>query len=207
MPNPFLNLMNRKFFTAWFQMSDGLFFTSHHYFGGLPATDKPVLMLCNHISWWDGIWVLLWNRAVFKKDFHVLMLQRELAKRPFLKSLGAIGLEGGRHALATVLALQSICRRPGTLLLIFPEGRIGAAQCGQLKFETALLKRLPLQEVQLVFAYHAIAYGNRFRPRVFHFAEAVDAVPVSALEASYHVFSLACRETVTQEMATLIAAG
>lgn len=196
----FVNLFYRIFFTLWFRLSDRFTFATHHYEGRLPVGKKPVLMLCNHMSWWDGIWMLLWNERSFHKDFNVLMLQEELRKRPFLKALGAVGLPKDRTFVAAVAQLKAICLKPNALLLIFPEGQIRAAQAEGIIFSMGILRRLPLQQLQLAFAYNAVEYGNTFRPMVFQFVEPTDALDLEAVEAAYNAFVGRCKRAITLEI-------
>lgn len=200
----FLDPFYRMFFTVWFRLSDHLVFRAHHYHGSLPKGEQATLLLCNHISWWDGAWMLLWNHKRLFKSFHVLMLARELEKRPFLRSLGAVGLLQGRQLPQTVAELSGICRKPNGLLLIFPQGEIRAAQEGPIRFQMGLLKRLPLEEVQLAFAFNAVEYGNKVRPAVFHFIEAIQSTPVESIEKEYEAFVVRCKAVVAAEVERLI---
>jgi len=197
-----LNRFYRWFFLGWFGLVDRLFFRWQHWQEVPFDAQKPVLLLGNHISWWDGAWMLLRNAGHWKRRFNVLMLESELQKRPFLAALGAIGLQKGREQLQTLTQLQALANDPANLLLIFPEGRIGAAQAGELHFQKGLLNRLHLPDWQVVFVFSAVEFANKPRPSRYHFLKIADLVDAIDLEAAYHDFQRACQ----QRLVDLIAA-
>ncbi|GEM48514.1 lysophospholipid acyltransferase family protein [Deinococcus cellulosilyticus] len=77
-----------------------------------------VLLVPNHHSWWDGYVMgeLCWHAS---RKPALLMLDRQLQKYPFLKSVGAISHLNLREALQ---ALKS-----GRPLILFPEGAMRPA--------------------------------------------------------------------------------
>ena len=98
---------------------------------GLPGGSRkgaPLLIVSNHVSWWDGFIL----RAVHQKvrpgeALYIVMLERELAKRPFLKRLGALGFDPEstsslRSLLRDLKDFRS--RTPDFSVLFFPQGRI-----------------------------------------------------------------------------------
>ena len=50
--------------------------------GNVDVHDHSVLIISNHVSWWDGFWVLHLCMNVLYKKFHFMMLENELKKRP-----------------------------------------------------------------------------------------------------------------------------
>lgn len=49
--------------------------------GVIDVTDHSVLLIANHIGWWDGFWALYLSMKVFRKKYHFMMLEKELRKR------------------------------------------------------------------------------------------------------------------------------
>jgi hypothetical protein len=98
---------------------------------GLPhevPRDTPVLVCANHVSWWDGFLVRRLQRAV-RPDapLFTVMLERELAPRPYLRRLGALGLEPG--SLASLRGMLRFLkdqrsRTPELVLAFFPQGEL-----------------------------------------------------------------------------------
>lgn len=183
----------RAFFGLWFSFTDKLLFAQHHWIGEIDASDGPILLLANHTSWWDGVWVWQQNRRVWKFQWHVPMLAQSLQRWPFLKHLGGLPLSKGKALAPQADAILQACSTHGQMLLLFPEGQIRRTWPGQHVFEQALLKRL-LQPsgVKVVFLYQVIVGGNTPRPEVFHFLQPTMQNSPEALQLSYADFSAAC---------------
>jgi 1-acyl-sn-glycerol-3-phosphate acyltransferase len=195
-----LNRFYRCFFLGWFWLGDRLFFHQQRWQEAALCAHKPVLLLANHISWWDGAWMFLHNAGYWKRRFKVLMLEAELQKRPFLAALGAIGLGKGREQLQCLSQLTALAQDAQNLLLIFPEGAIQSAHQSLTKFETALIRRLDLSEWQVVFVYSAVEYLNQPRPTRFHFVEPCETNDYRGLSTAYSAFKAKCQAQLATEI-------
>jgi 1-acyl-sn-glycerol-3-phosphate acyltransferase len=83
--------------------------------GEVPA--GGLVVAANHHSWWDGYLALLLARRL-RRPLTLVMAERQLDRYPFFRRQGAIGTRELRTALRRV--------RAGALLVIYPEGAIGA---------------------------------------------------------------------------------
>ncbi len=45
--------------------------------------DLPILLITNHISWWDGFWADYINMKLFHRKFYFMMLEEQLLKHMF----------------------------------------------------------------------------------------------------------------------------
>jgi 1-acyl-sn-glycerol-3-phosphate acyltransferase len=95
---------------------------------GLPA-DRPLVMVANHTSWWDGFLLRDIHRVLRPgAPMYTLMSARELEHRPFFRLLGAVAVAEG-SAAATLHMLRCLRRwtdeRPDASVIVFPQGRIG----------------------------------------------------------------------------------
>ena len=109
---------------------------------GLPATvpdAQPVLLVSNHVSWWDGFLLRKLQVALRPRgSFHVVMLERELKQRPLLRLLGGVGLSpGSATSLRKLLRELAAARRdqPDRVVLFFPQGRIWPSHRRPLGFQ------------------------------------------------------------------------
>jgi 1-acyl-sn-glycerol-3-phosphate acyltransferase len=91
-------------------------------------TDRPVVLIGNHISNWDGfIFREIQKRLLPEWPIYSVMLEAELRRHPFIRLLGGIGMDP--HSVASVAgALRSVralrLARPDFFLSYFPQGGI-----------------------------------------------------------------------------------
>jgi 1-acyl-sn-glycerol-3-phosphate acyltransferase len=100
---------------------------------GLPgvvgvAKDRPLVIVANHTSWWDGFLLRDVHLALRgSAPMHTVMMASELRRQPFLHLLGAMPLQAGSSSslLRCLRTLRTATRKqPDTSLLFFPQGRI-----------------------------------------------------------------------------------
>ena len=48
---------------------------------------KPILLISNHVSWWDGFWAMYINLKLFKKKFYFMMHENQLLKYKFFNNI------------------------------------------------------------------------------------------------------------------------
>ena len=90
----------------------------------LPA--RPLVVYCNHPSWWDPLLCLLLAQRYFPARTHYAPIAADaLARYRFLARLGFFGLATGTwQGAATLLRVgQALVRQPQTALWITPEGQ------------------------------------------------------------------------------------
>jgi len=113
------------------------------------VSGKPLLVIGNHFSWWDGFFILWLNRRYFYKKCHVMMLEDQLRKNMILNKTGAFSIQpGGRTALESLAYANSIlregCQTDGTvkyrqpLVLMYPQGKIQSMHNREVKFEKGI---------------------------------------------------------------------
>lgn len=110
---------------------------------GLPADlpgHEPVLIVANHSSWWDGFLLRsIHERLRPRSPFYVLMTERELRPRPWLRGLGAIGLQpGSTRSVRAAFRYLAEQRRRAPFVLFFPQGRIWPSTRRPLGFEPGI---------------------------------------------------------------------
>ncbi len=114
----------------------------------------PVLLIANHFSWWDGFIAREVNTAVFKRRLHVMMLEEELSKRPFLRKMGAFSIRRkSRGALQSLNYAAALLDNPDHLLLLFPQGEFQTTHRYPLNFQNGwyrILEKAP-QDTQIFF--------------------------------------------------------
>lgn len=131
-----------------------------------------VVMVANHVSWWDGFLLRdVHRRLGDESPLFTVMLEEELARRPFLRRLGAVGIVPGRRGSIRGLlrGLEGLRERyHAPWLSFFPQGRIRPSWARPLRFQPgiqAVLRRLEGAAV-LPVALH-LEPLNRVRPTAF----------------------------------------
>ena len=133
--------------------------------------DIPLLLAANHVSWWDGFLLIELQRALRPgAPFHTIMLESELRQHPFLRRIGAIGVDP--QSPATVLAaIRELSRRleerPDSVVFFFPQGRIWPSYRRPLGFRRGIeVFSEAIDWVVLPVAIH-IEPLNRIAPAAF----------------------------------------
>lgn len=115
------------------------------HIAGLPvahSADRPLILVSNHVSWWDGFllrqvqWLLRPGAPL-----HTIMLEHELQRRPLLRMLGAVGIDPqnpGSVARALRLLGERLERRPDSVVLFFPQGKIWPSHRRPLGFKRGI---------------------------------------------------------------------
>lgn len=123
----------------------------------------PVIFVANHMSWWDGFFILELQKKILPEARHfTLMLERELIKFPFLRKIGAVGLVPAdpMSVARTFLELRRL-RRSSELMSLgfFPQGHIRPQQTRPLGFQKGLA---PL--VRLLHPVQVVPVGLQIEP-------------------------------------------
>jgi 1-acyl-sn-glycerol-3-phosphate acyltransferase len=117
--------------------------------------NRSVLLIANHFSGWDTI-VLLWiNRKLFKKKFHVMLLESTAIKEPFLKYAGAFSInKTSRDMIHSLDFAAELLDDPENLVLIFPQGKLYSNMVSDIVFEKGIIHviKKATGSFQLIFA-------------------------------------------------------
>lgn len=143
--------------------------------------EGPVIFAANHVSWWDGLLVVMLN-ARLAADGWVLMDAKRLREHSFFAAFGAIPIgESVRQELARAAgALDG----PGRALWIFPQGQQRPEWTRPLGFRpgVAMLARCSGARVVPV----ALRYWMRESPRpraLIRFGAPMERPDAAAVEA------------------------
>lgn len=112
------------------------------HMAGLPRTlapDLPLLVVANHISWWDGFVLRELHRVLRPRSpLRVLMTSAEYRRNPVLGWIAALPMQPGspNSVLRAFRELRRLRdREPSMVTLFFPQGRIWPSQRRPLGFE------------------------------------------------------------------------
>ncbi len=114
---------------------DGVHIRGLEHVARLP--DLPILLVANHVSWWDGFLLReVHRRTRPDAPLHVVMLEEELRSVPIFRWMGAVPLGPSRLAPRALLRdlRTRLERSPDALIGYFPQGRIWPSHRATLGF-------------------------------------------------------------------------
>ncbi|MBK0377905.1 1-acyl-sn-glycerol-3-phosphate acyltransferase [Mucilaginibacter segetis] len=131
--------------------------------------DRSVLLIANHFSFWDGLILFCLNQKLFKKKFHVMVLQETAYHMGILRYGGAYSVtKNSRDMLTSLDYTAKLLNDPQNLVLMFPQGKLYSNFVSRINFEKGILKPMNKAEgkFQLVFAATFIQYFKHKKPSV-----------------------------------------
>ncbi|HER09609.1 MAG TPA: hypothetical protein ENO20_11945 [Bacteroides sp.] len=140
-----------KFYSRWMPKLDFRKVTLHH---SLEDRQLPILMIGNHVSWWDGFLGQYINLELFHRKLHILMLEEQLRERMFLNKTGAYSIrKGDRSALESIRYTADLLSDRRNLVILYPQGKIHSIMDVPVKFESGWYRvfRYLDHPIQVVF--------------------------------------------------------
>jgi 1-acyl-sn-glycerol-3-phosphate acyltransferase len=97
--------------------------------GSIPelSEERPLLLLPNHISWWDGFFIYwLYKKFFAKRKIYLMMLEKELKRYWFFRHVGAFSIapEQKMTLAATFHYLQKLSQKIDSFMVIYAQGKI-----------------------------------------------------------------------------------
>jgi 1-acyl-sn-glycerol-3-phosphate acyltransferase len=159
---------------------------------GLPHAlprDRPLVMVANHTSWWDGFLLRDIHRALRPgAPMYTVMHASELRRHPFLRWLGGVPLEpgspGSTRALLRTLS-TNVAEKPDASIIYFPQGSIWPAWRRPLGFRRGVetLIRTLGECYVLPIGIHVESL-NHLAPTVFRAAGGLLVAPEQPVSAA-----------------------
>ena len=140
-------------------------------------SDLPLLLLPNHSTWWDGFFVYLLNKRIFRRTAYLMMLEEQLSKYWFFAKLGAYSIEPGqRRGIVESLAYTvELLNQRMSLVSVFPQGELLPWHTRPLGYKRGvewILQRYGKQVAVLPLAIRTEFLGERCPSAFFLFGEA-----------------------------------
>ena len=165
--------------------------------GEFADTGKPVLVIANHVSWWDGFWVEYLNQKVLKRGFYFMMLEEQLKKHWYFRYTGGFSIKKkSRSALESIKYSRELLQHAENMVLIFPQGEICSMHRDVLTFEKGIeriLERIA-PETQVVFVANVLDYFSDKKPNVWFYFKSfgVEQLRETGVEKEYNAFYRQC---------------
>jgi len=157
----------------------------------------PVLVISNHLSWWDGFWAMYLNMKLFHRKFYFMMLEEELKKHMFFNKTGGYSVKkGSRSVIESLNYTAELLSCKNNLVILFPQGKIESLYTRDFRFEKGIeyiLKKVK-GEVQILFLVNLVDYFSEPRPGLFmYFREYTGSgTDTDTLRMEYNDFHSEC---------------
>lgn len=163
------------------------------------VTDKPLLIIANHFSWWDGFLVVHYNQLLFKKKFHVMMLEEQLSRRMFLNKAGAFSIrKNSRSSIDSLKYAGEILSSSENMLLMFPQGEIQSQHLCRFSFQKGLnaIFKTASSDPEVLFLANLTEYYSEKKPSLDVYFRKIKLADKSSsnLEQEYNRFFQECLE-------------
>jgi 1-acyl-sn-glycerol-3-phosphate acyltransferase len=135
--------------------------------GGYQDKNLPVLLISNHISWWDGFWAMYVNVKILHRKFHFMMLEEQLRRFSFFINTGGYSVKkGSRSIIETLNYTLELLSDNKNMVLLFPQGKITSVYQQSIEFEQGLERILKVVKgkVQIMFLANLVDYYSQEKP-------------------------------------------
>ncbi len=141
--------------------------------GDFRDNGKPVLLIANHISWWDGFWLMYLNLKIIHRKFYFMMLEQQLKKHWYFQYSGAYSVKkNSRSIIESLDYTKQLLTNSNNMVFIFPQGKIYSLYNDRIHFKKGVQKVINLSDsdLQVVFVANLLDYFSNSRVNLFmHF--------------------------------------
>lgn len=157
---------------------------------------QSVLLLQNHFSLYDGYWSMYLCKTIFRRRFHVMMLEEELAKRMFLTRCGVFSVrKNSRDLIESLTYAAGLLRDPGNVVTVYPSGEIISHHRQNFSFQRGFIRLAGNHDPHshLALAVVLVDHFSRTRPEIRIYLKNYSGERTAeAIESAYHLFYQSC---------------
>jgi len=140
--------------------------------GNYEEKDKPLLVISNHTSWWDGFWLMHLNLKLLKRKFHFMMLESQLRKYWFFNYSGGFSVnKNSRTLFETIKYTAELLADKQNMVILFPQGEINSMHHHTFTFEKGterIINELK-NEIAILFVVNLTDYFSKQKPTLFQY--------------------------------------
>lgn len=158
--------------------------------GSFKNQNKPLFVISNHTSWWDGFWIMYLNLKYFHRKFHFMMLEEQLKKYWFFNYCGGYSVnKKSKTIIETLKYTLKLLKDKNNMVLIFPQGGIQSSYQKDITFEKGIewiVKRAP--NIQIIQVANLVDYFSKQKPSLYIYLKEVNLNSNYTLEELYNQF-------------------
>ena len=169
--------------------------------GSFKDQRKGILLIANHISWWDGFWAVYLNESLFKRKFHFMMLREQLEQHRYFNHSGGFSVQkNSKDILESLHYAAELLTQPNHLVLLFPQGEIQSIYTQDIDFQKGteyVIRKIGNEQAQIIWMVNLVDYGSNPKPTLtiyFKTYEQSKNMTTEALQKAYNEFYKTCIE-------------
>lgn len=133
------------------------------------------LLMCNHFSFWDGIFAFyICNHGIRKHQpqgrLYIMSLEKQMKKNPWLRYAGSFSVSPGTTSVAeSIRYAAEILNTPGNILLMYPQGQLESLYVRKIKIQEGIGEIIPAVKgkCQLIWSSNLIEYMESLKPSLY----------------------------------------
>ncbi len=157
----------------------------------------PVLLLSNHLSWWDGFWAMYVNVKLLKRKFHFMMLEEQLKRFSFFINTGGYSVKKrSRSVIDSINYTAEILSDKENMVLLFPQGKITSIYNQTFIFENGIghiINKIK-GKIQIIFMANLVDYFSDEKPSLFIYLREYESpdCKTETIQEAYNRFYSEC---------------
>ena len=184
------------FYSSYFRVLQKIFFRKISVIcEDIFPEGKSVLLLQNHFSLYDGYWSMYLCHKVFRRRFHVMMLEEQMQKRMFLTRCGVFSVrKNSRDLLESLTYAAQLLENPQNVVTIYPSGEIISHHLQNFTFQRGFA-RLAAEKnnCSIALAVILVDFFSMARPEIRIYIQNYSGEKTSkVIEFAYHQFYQSC---------------
>jgi 1-acyl-sn-glycerol-3-phosphate acyltransferase len=161
--------------------------------GNFEDKNKAVMVIANHVSWWDGFWLMYINLKVLKRKFHFMMLEEQLRKHWYFNLTGGFSVrKSSRSLLESITYARELLQNPNNMVLMFPQGDIQSMHEQNIIFQKGIERILEKSDhtVQLLMIANITDYFSHPKAQLDIYMEEFSGTSFTQdqIQKSYQAF-------------------
>ena len=190
------NPLSLWFYSSYFRVLQKIFFRKISVITeDLFHEGQSVLLLQNHFSLYDGYWSMYLCHKVFRRRFHVMMLEEQMAKRMFLTRCGVFSVrKNSRDLLESLDYASELLQNPRNVVTIYPTGEIISHHLQNFTFQRGFARLASdKNNCSIALAVILVDFFSMARPEIRIYLQNYSAEKTAkAIENAYLSFYQSC---------------
>ncbi len=164
-------------------------FNSVSFIGDCKDNGHAVLILANHVSWWDGFWIIYLNLCKLHRKFHFMMLEEQLRKHWYFQFTGGYSVKKhSKDMLDSLNYSNQILEDSRNMLFMFPQGEIHSSYDDRFTFGAGAKRIIACcdDEVNVLFVANMYDYFADSKPNLYTYIRSFRAKSLKDIDLEMH---------------------